>query len=1074
MKLALLLALVLPLAGGAADCRDILRAVESINVEAASLAIEDLAAGPGTFDAAQHRAALVAFATRRDALVAALGKNEAGVAAEAERLVAGVRAALLANPLLDFDAVLVVQRDPKRLGLPANWEGNSSLPPRGYANSLAVLSGLHSNAVVRTLYQPPQTEFVGDVDLDFDAARLLFSMPAANGRWQVWEMQTDGSGLKQLPLIPDADVDNYGGCFLPDGNVIFSSSATFAGVPCVRGSAHVANLFRWEREPGTIRRLTFDQDHNWCPNVLGDGRLLYLRWEYADLPHFVSRILFTMNPDGTEQREFYGSNSYWPNSTFYARPAPGSPSKFFGVVSGHHDTHRMGELVLFDSARGRHEAEGAVQRLPGRGKKVEAVIRDRLVADSWPKFLHPWPLSEKYVLVAAQPSAKDGWGIYLADVFDNLTLIKDVPGTALLEPIPLKARARPPVIPSKVKAGATDALVHIADIYNGPGLRGVPPGTVKQLRLFTYQYAYQGMGGQIDRVGLDGPWDVKRILGTVPVAPDGSANFRVPANLPLALQPLDADGRALQLMRSWMTAMPGEVISCAGCHERQNTAPPPRTPLALAQPPAEITPWPGGARGFAFTNEVQPVLDRYCIGCHGSAALATGDGCSSRPDLRGGSFAHAGGKAKGYDAPNLFPTSYLALKRFVRNPTIESDMHLLMPGEYHADTTALVQLLEAGHHGVQLNCEAWDRLNTWIDLNAPARGSWTEICGTNRVAKQCARRSALLRTYAGRDEDPETVPPSVAFQGLAQEPAPLDATPSAYTPSYAATAPAPAAVAPAQLPSRKVDLGDGVALELVQAPAGAIVMGDNAGPAAERPAGRVQLAKPFWIGRCEISNAQFAKFDPAHDSRIENGDFLQFSERERGYPVNSSNQPVVRISWHEAQAFCRWLSQKTGQRVALPTEAQWEYACRAGTTTPLNYGACNADFAKSANLADASFWCVDTFGWGLPSGAIPPWRPAYTNVHDGHNVSAPIGSYAPNAWGLHDLHGNAAEWTRSLFRPYPWREDDGRNNDAGEEKRVVRGGAWSDRPEQARSSSRRAYPPWRGVFNVGFRIVIEE
>ncbi len=1064
MKRAWLLILLWPLLGGAVECRELLRTVEAVNLAAAALAIEDLAVTfPDRYDATAHRSALVKFQQRRAALVAALKQNDAGAAAEAERLVAGVRAALLANPLLDFDKLLVVQRNPKKLGLPTNWEGNSSLATRGYENEIAVLT---LRGELTALFRPGQGEFVGDLDLDFDASRVLFSMPGANQRWQVWELPVAGGAPRQVPLIPDADVDNYGGCYLPDSNLLFSSSAPFTGVPCVRGSAHVVNLFRWEHAGGTIRRLTFDQDHNWCPNVLPDGRVLYLRWEYADLPHFVSRLLFTMNPDGTEQREFYGSNSYWPNSLFYARPAPGSPTKFFGIVSGHHDTHRMGELVLFDTARGRHEAEGAVQRLPGRGKKVEPLIRDRLVADSWPKFLHPWPLNDKYVLVAAQPDARSLWGIYLADVFDNLTLIKEVPRQALLEPVPLKPRPRPPVIPTKVKTGAQDALVHIADIYSGPGLQGVPRGTVKQLRLFTYQFAYQGMGGQVDRVGLDGPWDVKRILGTVPVAADGSANFRVPANLPLALQPLDADGRALQLMRSWMTAMPGELVSCAGCHERQNTAPPPRTPLALAQPPAEIAPWYGGARGFSFTNEVQPVLDRYCVNCH--------QGQAGRPDFRGGVMAHPGGKSPSYDNPTLFSTAYLALKRFVRNPSIESDMHLLLPGEFHADTTALAQLLAAGHHGVQLNREAWDRLHTWIDLNTPYGGSWTEICGANRVARQCERRAALLRAYAGRDDDFENVPPAAAFAG--QPPAAVEsaAVTSAYTASYAATAPTPAATAAAHLPAQQFDLGGGVQLDLVQVPAGEFVMGDDAGAAAERPAQRQKIAKPFWIARTEISNAQFARFAPAHDSRIEGGDFLQFSERERGYPVNGSNQPVVRVSWHAAQAFCAWLAQQTGRRVRLPTEAQWEYACRAGSTTPLNFGDCATDFAPCANLADRSFWQVATFGWGLPSGAVPPWRPAYTNVNDGHNVSAPVASFRPNAWGLSDMHGNAAEWTRTKFCPYPWRAGDGRNDEGGEDRRVVRGGAWSDRPAQARSSARLAYPPWRGVFNVGFRIVVEE
>jgi len=164
MKFALLLVLCLPLACGATTCREALRAAEAVNVEAAALAIADMAAGPGSFDAARHCAALAAFTVRRAALVAALAKNDASVVDEAERLAAGVRAALLANPLLDFDRLLVVRRDPKHLGLPANWEGNSSLPPRGYTNALAVLSAIHSNAEVRTLYHVSRSGITRDLE----------------------------------------------------------------------------------------------------------------------------------------------------------------------------------------------------------------------------------------------------------------------------------------------------------------------------------------------------------------------------------------------------------------------------------------------------------------------------------------------------------------------------------------------------------------------------------------------------------------------------------------------------------------------------------------------------------------------------------------------------------------------------------------------------------------------------------------------------------------------------------------------------------------------------------------------
>jgi cytochrome c553 len=203
------------------------------------------------------------------------------------------------------------------------------------------------------------------------------------------------------------------------------------------------------------------------------------------------------------------------------------------------------------------------------------------------------------------------------EVFDKHGfLIKEIPDYALLEPIPLRAVKRPPAIPSKVDLARRDAQVYLADIYAGPGLAGIPRGTVKQLRLFTYHFAYHGMGGQNNRVGLDGPWDIKRVLGTVPVQADGSALFSVPANTPISIQPLDAEGKALQLMRSWLTAMPGETLSCVGCHERQNSGPPAKATLASQKAPDAIKPWYGPTRGFAFSREVQPVLDHYCVSCH--------------------------------------------------------------------------------------------------------------------------------------------------------------------------------------------------------------------------------------------------------------------------------------------------------------------------------------------------------------------------------------------------------------------------------------------------------------------------
>jgi hypothetical protein len=190
--------------------------------------------------------------------------------------------------------------------------------------------------------------------------------------------------------------------------------------------------------------------------------VLYLRWDYTDTPHVWNRLLMSMNPDGTAQMEYTGSNSYWPNAMFFARAVPDHPTKIVTIVTGHHEG-RVGELFLLDPALGRRETAGVVQRIPKKGPPVLPKIEDKLTEHSWPKFLHPWPLSQKYFLVACKPAPDALWGIYLVDIFDNRVLLKEEEGVALLEPVPLRPRPRPPVIPERVQPGQTDAVVYMED-----------------------------------------------------------------------------------------------------------------------------------------------------------------------------------------------------------------------------------------------------------------------------------------------------------------------------------------------------------------------------------------------------------------------------------------------------------------------------------------------------------------------------------------------------------------------------------------------------------------------------------
>jgi formylglycine-generating enzyme required for sulfatase activity len=239
-----------------------------------------------------------------------------------------------------------------------------------------------------------------------------------------------------------------------------------------------------------------------------------------------------------------------------------------------------------------------------------------------------------------------------------------------------------------------------------------------------------------------------------------------------------------------------------------------------------------------------------------------------------------------------------------------------------------------------------------------------------------------------------------------------------------------------------VSLRDDLTVELIRVPAGASLAGDmdysvNGGSAPRR----VAIDRAFWMGAREITNRQYREFDRSHDSGYSR-DFrfrLPVTERQ-GRPLNEPDQPVVRVTWSSAIAFCGWLSARTGLRVSLPTELQWEYACRAGTATAFSFGDREVDFSAFANFADNQLW-----GLGDP------------RFNDHAIVTVPVGRYQPNPWGLHDMHGNAAEWTLS--------------ESAG--GKVIRGGSFYDRPDAGRSAARLAYPEWRRVHDVGFRIVCE-
>ena len=501
-------------------------------VDAVRRAIEELIGG---FGSQYPRGA--EYLVELAALETASASGEPAAVAQLRQL---RRRALLDNPLLDFDQLIVLKRKRGQLGLPTNHQCNTCLEQSGYDNEIALLSPLRQGQLT-TLYRPDADWYVGEMDLSFAGDRLLFTMP--NGRtWQIHEIGVDGSGLRQVSReIPD--VDNFDPCYLPDGRIVFASTAYFTGVPCWHGRERACCLYLMNSDGTGVRQLCFDQDHDLHPSVLANGQIVYSRWDYTGIMHPYLRPLMVMNPDGTLQRSIYGSNSYYPNSLFFPRAVPAAPTKLVAILSGYHGTNRTGELVVLDTTRGWHEADGIIDRIADHGEPIVPEVRDNLVGHRWPQFLHPYPLSEKFFIVAAQLQPKASWGIYLVDVFDNLLPLLTDPQFDFFEPVPLKANVPPPAIPDRVDLNEPEASVYLHDVYAGPGLQGVPRGSVKRLRIVAYDFGFPGMAGP-DKIGRSGPWEAMRILGTVPVYEDGSASFEVPACTPISVQPLDDQGQA--------------------------------------------------------------------------------------------------------------------------------------------------------------------------------------------------------------------------------------------------------------------------------------------------------------------------------------------------------------------------------------------------------------------------------------------------------------------------------------------------------------------------------------------------
>ena len=1049
-----------------------------LNMEAIRLAYEDMKRIEG-FDAVKYLPILTELEQQVKQGFGNIYSGDEAVLVNAEKAVANKRAILLANPLLNGDKILTVRyqlgnRDRRamapELGTQSNnWSNQESARRKGFNADIVELSNLRDEVQIRTIYKPDNTSSIADLKLHWDGDRAMFTQTMSDNRWNVFEVKLNNGDCKKLIDNPEPDLEFYDGTYLPDGRIIANSNIGYQGVPCVNGSDPVGNMVLYTPQSKNLRRLTFDQDANWNPVIMNNGRVMYTRWEYTDLTHYYTRIVMNMNPDGTEQKALYGSGSMFPNSTFDVQPLPGYASAFVGIISGHHGVARSGRLILFDPAKARKGAAGMLQEIPHRNRPIVEEVKDRLVDGVWPQFIKPSPLNDTYFLVAAKLDKNDLWGIYLVDKFDNVTCLHKMEGEGYISPIAVRKTVTPPAIPDRVKLDDKQATVFIQDIYEGEGLKGIPRGTVKSLRLHAYEYAYVQTQSDHNWHGIQSGWDIKRMLGTVPVEEDGSVIFKIPANTPVSIQPLDKDGVAVQWMRSWLTGQPGEIVSCVGCHEDQNQIVIPKRVIASQKAPHALTPPEGGPRSFTFDLEVQPILDRACIACHNGEGKAF--------DLRGGKK-----DGRGYG------TSYLNLHPYVHRQGGEGDMVVLYPYEYHPNTSELVRLLKKGHYNVQLTDAEWRKIYNWIDYNAPDKGYFNANVLKSfpyQGYDQIERRKQLTDKYAGGagvdwKKEIADYAAQLKNKGEIKPVMPKKVSPVKEKVLKVKGWPfAPDRVkemlADEKETVKVLEIAPGVQMTFVRIPAGEFVMGSYHGEPDTYPTTKVKIDKAFWMGELEVTNQQYNTIFPQHDSRYVDQQWKDHVVP--GYPANKPEQPVIRVSYNDAMEYCKILSQKTGLNITLPTEAQWEWACRGGSDEDFWFGNLNADFGKKDNLADVTTNKFAVSGVDpQPMSPESPWYKYYTflpkaaNVDDGSLVQVGGKKYEANPFGLYCMHGNVAEWTRSDYVPYPYKE----NPKKVSEYKVVRGGSYIERPKYSTAYSRKGFYPYQCVFNVGFRVIIED
>jgi hypothetical protein len=616
---------------------------------------------------------------------------------------------------LGFTSLVVVQRHPIRPTHVYTYHNEGFQAGGG----LYIFRPTADGGQLRRLVACPEGQIL-DCDVSYDGTEVLFSWRRSeDDYYQLYRVRTDGTGLRRLTDHPSY---NFNGCWLPDGDIAFLSTRKAAFAYC--WTSPVGILHRMDADGRDVRRLSANYLNDFTPSIGNDGKIIYGRWEYVDRPAIPIQSLWTINPDGTRLSVYYGNRVLSPATFIEPRAIPGD-SRVLCTMTAHNGPCR-GAIGVVDPRLGVNAQQAIWNLTPeidigrvdrGSGNHVKGPYES------------PYPLDREHFLVSRAGTIllRDYEGTQQAVVLRP----KDGMGYYCVQPI--RPRPRPPVVASALTEERDGwATIIMQDVY-----RGLEPhvkrGDIKQICVVQEieksrraETQYRAFGFQFPVVSCGATYAPKKVWGYVPVAEDGSACFKVPAGLPLYFMAIDAQGRAVQRMRSFTHLADGEVHGCVGCHEPRSESPDRGFRMAALQQeagqakPPVVPEW--GLRGFSYPRIVQPVLDEHCAECH------TGTDPAGGVDLSG-------------DKTDFFNVSYEVLAREGRPgenrytkwiPTfngMEENILIVEPGSWGSPASRLADIVLSGHPDpeghprVELDSASQRRILTWIDLNVPYYGT---------------------------------------------------------------------------------------------------------------------------------------------------------------------------------------------------------------------------------------------------------------------------------------------------------------------------------------------------------------